>query len=118
MSEKADLGWTYGGKFYSVIGKTDKGRAVKKLVELFKKELGKVESIGVGDSPNDFPMLEVVDKPFLIGNKKSVISASLRVFMKYLMRFEGWFDENSYTGRREWNETLAFEQGRVSEAVY
>lgn len=70
LIEKAGLSWTYGGKFYSVIGKTDKGRAVKKLLELFKKEFGKVESIGVGDSPNDFPMLEVVDKPFLIGNKK------------------------------------------------
>lgn len=70
LVEKEGLRWTYGGKFYSVIGKTDKGRAVKKLLELFKKEFGKVESIWVGDSPNDFPMLEVVDKPFLIGNKK------------------------------------------------
>ncbi|WP_290726875.1 mannosyl-3-phosphoglycerate phosphatase [Archaeoglobus sp.] len=70
LVEKAGLRWTYGGKFYSVIGKTDKGKAVKKLVELFRKEFGKVESIGIGDSPNDFSMLEVVDKPFLIGNKK------------------------------------------------
>lgn len=69
LIEKAGLKWTYGGRFYSVIGKTDKGKAVKNLMSLFKKEFGKVESIGVGDSPNDFPMLEAVDKPFLIGDE-------------------------------------------------
>jgi len=66
MVEEAGLSWTHGGRFYSVMGKTDKGKAAKKLVELFKRESGEIESIGVGDSLNDLPMMGVVDRPFLI----------------------------------------------------
>jgi mannosyl-3-phosphoglycerate phosphatase len=70
MIRDVGLNWTYGGRFYNVIGKTDKGNAVKKLVELFKKEFGKIKSIGIGDNLNDLPMLEVVDKPFLIKRER------------------------------------------------
>ena len=36
---------------------------------------GKVESFGIGDGPNDLPMLKVVDRPFLI-RKAAGLNAS------------------------------------------
>jgi predicted mannosyl-3-phosphoglycerate phosphatase (HAD superfamily) len=32
---------------------------------------GKVDSFGIGDGPNDLPMLKVVDRPFFIKKKAS-----------------------------------------------
>ena len=48
----------HGGQFLDVTAGNDKGKAVKILVRLFRKEYGdKVISFGIGDSPNDAPML-------------------------------------------------------------
>jgi mannosyl-3-phosphoglycerate phosphatase len=55
-----------GGKFYHLVGGTDKGRACRVLIDLFRKEWGKVVTAGIGDSLNDLPMLEAVDRPFLV----------------------------------------------------
>jgi predicted mannosyl-3-phosphoglycerate phosphatase (HAD superfamily) len=32
---------------------------------------GKIDSFGIGDEPNDLPMLKVADKPFFIKKKAS-----------------------------------------------
>jgi len=62
---------THGGRYYNIHGKNaDKGRAVQKLTELFKREYGSVLTIGVGDSRNDIPMLQAVDQPAVVRNKK------------------------------------------------
>jgi len=63
---------THGGRYYNIHGKdADKGIAVKRLTELFKQEYGgDVETIGVGDSKNDIPMLRSVDQPAVVKNKK------------------------------------------------
>jgi len=62
---------THGGRYYNIHGKNaDKGKAVKILTELFKKEYGDVKTIGVGDSRNDIPMLKAVEQPALVKNKK------------------------------------------------
>ncbi len=64
---------THGGRYYNIFGKnTDKGKAVKALLKIFKKEFGRITTIGLGDSLNDLPMLEVVDIPILVQkpNKK------------------------------------------------
>ncbi len=56
-----------GGRFYTVVGLgTDKGRAVRKLAELYRQQYGAILTIGLGDSPNDVPMLRAVDRPFLV----------------------------------------------------
>jgi len=64
--EEAGLKWSRGGRFCSVSGKSDKGKATKIVVKLFEKKLGKVETIGIGDSFNDVAMLSVVDFPVLV----------------------------------------------------
>ena len=55
-----------GGRLFHLIGGTDKGRACRVLIELYRKEWGKVVTAGIGDSLNDLAMLEVVDRPFLV----------------------------------------------------
>jgi mannosyl-3-phosphoglycerate phosphatase len=62
---------THGGRYYNIHGKNaDKGKAVTILTALFKKECDEVRTIGVGDSMNDIPMLEAVEQPAVVKNKK------------------------------------------------
>lgn len=63
---EAGLGWSRGGRFYSVSGGSNKGRATRILIELFSQKLGRIKTIGVGDSFNDVPMLAEVDVPVLV----------------------------------------------------
>jgi len=35
----------------------------------FRKRYGEVVSIGLGDSPNDFPFLQLVDIPVVLGKR-------------------------------------------------
>ncbi|NVJ52861.1 MAG: HAD-IIB family hydrolase [Campylobacteraceae bacterium] len=65
---------TKGGRFYHIIGaKQDKGKAVKKTIEIFEKLFNeKFFSIALGDGENDLPMLEVVDLPIAIKNHKGL----------------------------------------------
>lgn len=58
------LCYTRGGRYFHAVGNTDKGKAVAILKNLYQQEYGSIVTIGVGDSDNDFPMLEKVDKPF------------------------------------------------------
>lgn len=62
----AGLNWSRGSRLYGIAGGSDKGIAVKILVGLYKKKLGRIKTIGVGDSPNDEPMLAEVDLPVLV----------------------------------------------------
>ncbi len=61
-----NLHLTKGGRFYHLIGDNDKGKAVNALIDLFKKKYDSVESIGIGDSENDFSMLNQVDHAYLV----------------------------------------------------
>ncbi len=68
--QKRNLQIVKGGRFYHLIGPNDKGKAVQLLKLLYHSPTGPSPvSIGMGDSPNDFPMLEKVDIPVLIKKK-------------------------------------------------
>jgi mannosyl-3-phosphoglycerate phosphatase len=54
------------GRFFHIIGDSDKGKAVSILIELYKKKLGEIITIAIGDSPNDITMLERVDYPVIV----------------------------------------------------
>jgi mannosyl-3-phosphoglycerate phosphatase len=64
----AGLKITRGGRFFHLIGiEQDKGQAVKRTLDIFRDNLGKeLLSVGLGDRPNDFPMLSAVDLPVLM----------------------------------------------------
>ncbi|MCW4003335.1 MAG: mannosyl-3-phosphoglycerate phosphatase [Candidatus Bathyarchaeota archaeon] len=64
--EKENLSYTKGGRYYHLMGKHDKGKAVAILKEYFIEEFGSLQAFGVGDGPNDLSMLSLVDKPFFV----------------------------------------------------
>jgi mannosyl-3-phosphoglycerate phosphatase len=61
---------TEGGRFFHIQGKNNKGLAVEKVVSWYKEVCGDVISIALGDSPNDFSMLERADYPILVQSQK------------------------------------------------
>jgi len=61
----AGLAWNQG-RLYGISGGNNKGRATKILIKLFRQKLGRIKTIGIGDSPNDRPMLAEVDFPVLV----------------------------------------------------
>ncbi len=69
------LNQTRGGRYWHLMGANDKGKAVKILSGLYEKELGGVVTIGVGDSENDFPMLDSVSRPYLVMRKDGTYAA-------------------------------------------
>jgi len=68
--EKVGLRYTKGGRYFHVLGNTDKGKATETLKQHYLREFKKIITVGVGDSLNDFPMFQAVDKHFLINDKK------------------------------------------------
>lgn len=66
------LRWTKGGRLYHLTGDNDKGEAAELLLRCYRRQQGlrhqtdRVESIGIGDSINDAPLLAVVDHPILV----------------------------------------------------
>lgn len=59
------LNWTQG-RIFHIMGRHDKGRAVRLLKTLYERECGAVTTIGLGDGFNDLPMLQAVDHPVLV----------------------------------------------------
>jgi mannosyl-3-phosphoglycerate phosphatase len=54
------------GRFFHILGESDKGKAVSILTEFYRRKLGEIMTIALGDSPNDIPMLENVDHPVIV----------------------------------------------------
>lgn len=81
--KKEGLSCTEGGRYFHLTGNTDKGKATAVLKNLYCQMFGKVETFGIGDGPNDLPMLKVVDKPFLI-KKTSGFNANLTAWQRIL----------------------------------
>jgi mannosyl-3-phosphoglycerate phosphatase len=64
--KRRHLNLVKGGRFYHLLGANDKGRAVRWLTALYRKECPDVITIGLGDHSNDLPLLENVDIPVLV----------------------------------------------------
>lgn len=80
MVEKAGLKITRGGRFFHLTGDNDKGKAVRLLRALYEKEAaGSLKTIGLGDSPNDVPLLESVDFPVLVQKPGGYHDPSIRL---------------------------------------
>ncbi|MFC1822535.1 HAD-IIB family hydrolase [Thermodesulfobacteriota bacterium] len=59
-----------GGRFYHLHGGNDKGQAIDKLMPWYRKEDPHLLTIGLGDSPNDFSMLQRVHHPVLVRSSR------------------------------------------------
>jgi mannosyl-3-phosphoglycerate phosphatase len=56
-----------GSKYITISSsESDKGLAVKVLIDAYRRKYGEVISYGAGDSQNDIAMLKVVDFPYLV----------------------------------------------------
>ena len=82
-----------GGRFGHLIGHAGKGKAVSILIEAFRNVYGELVTIGLGDSPNDFPFLQLVDTPVVLG--KPLKTESVLFLSETVYRFDtpgpkGW----------------------------
>jgi mannosyl-3-phosphoglycerate phosphatase len=99
--EGMGLRWTSGGRFYHILGQNDKGKAVHLLSEIYKDNAKDVHwvTIGVGDSLNDLPMLEAVDKAVLLKGPQGTLDQEvIRLGRSDMLYGEG--------GPRGWAEVL------------
>lgn len=66
------LRWTKGGRFFHLTGPNDKGRAADILLRCYQRQWRldglheDLETVGIGDSLNDLPLLLSVDRPVLV----------------------------------------------------
>jgi mannosyl-3-phosphoglycerate phosphatase len=64
---RAGYQMTRGSRFFHIMGKNDKGTAVRMLLACYRRDLQtRIQSVGLGDSPNDIPLLRAVDVPLLV----------------------------------------------------
>lgn len=73
---KQGLNYTIGGRYYHLLGDNNKGEAVKILSDLFRRKYGDIKTIAIGDSENDFQMLDSVDEGFLVKKKDDSYASS------------------------------------------
>jgi len=66
LTKKNKLNYTKGDRYYHFMGDNNKGKAVKKLIHIYKKQFKKIVTYGFGDSKNDFEMLKEVNNGFLV----------------------------------------------------
>ena len=66
IAKNANLRVTRGGRFYHLLGKNDKGKAVLRLRDIYAKTFKRIKTIALGDSQNDLPMLEAADYPVFV----------------------------------------------------
>ena len=83
------LGYTMtrGGRFFHILGGSDKGKAVQILSSLYHACFGTIQSLGIGDAENDLPMFKAVDLGFLVkkpSNKWAEVPA-----LPHLTRVDG-----------------------------
>jgi len=68
--EREGKRWMSGGRFHHITGANDKAAAVRLLIALYRRQLGDVRAIGLGDAPNDAEFLREVDVPILIASPR------------------------------------------------
>jgi len=62
----SNLQVTRGGRFFHLMGENDKGKAFKLLTDIYRENTEHIETIALGDSLNDLPMLRAADHPVLV----------------------------------------------------
>lgn len=78
-----------GNRFYHLLGNSDKGTAVRKLINLYmnKWSTDTITTIGIGDSMNDLEMLKAVMQPVLVKKPSGHHQSGIEI--KNLIRTNG-----------------------------
>jgi mannosyl-3-phosphoglycerate phosphatase len=90
------LNYAWGGRFHHILGKNDKGKAAQILKDLYKKEFSSIQTVGIGDSQNDLPMLSAVDHSVFLKGEEDLSETSP---VKNLVLIEG-------KGPETWNQAM------------
>ena len=86
-----------GGRFYHLQGGNDKGRAMEKLLSWYEAQAKEVVSVALGDSPNDFSMLERARHPVLVRSERDFPGVKEQIPRLRVTREKG---------PRGWNEAV------------
>ncbi len=68
-----------GGRFYHLIGNSDKGKAVLQLRDLYSQKSTNLKTVALGDSLNDLPMLKAVEYPILVQKPDGSYDSSVKL---------------------------------------
>jgi mannosyl-3-phosphoglycerate phosphatase len=85
------------GRFFHILGRSNKGTAVSILIDLYKIKHKGIKTIALGDSPNDIPMLEKVDIPLIVQKEDGSYDAG--IYLPNLIKAEG-------VGPMGWNRAV------------
>lgn len=85
------------GRIKHIVGSSDKGKAVSLLKSMYRTASKALTTIGVGDAPNDLPMLQAVDHPILVQQPDGSYHGDL--IIQGLVRAEG-------KGPAGWNSAI------------
>lgn len=96
---KRGLKISEGGRFFHLHGDSDKGRAANWIITFYKDQFGRVYSIALGDSPNDFGMFDVVDQAVLIKSARHFTDIDIKE------SYPGIIVTEKY-GPEGWNEAV------------
>jgi len=95
--QKLGLHATRGSRFFHILGENDKGAAVQRLSAWFRRAApgGILRTVGLGDSPNDIPLLRAVDAPIVVARPggrydRETISAVPRALRAGGIGPDGW----------------------------
>lgn len=96
---RAKLRLARGGRFFHLTGDHDKGLAARRLIELYQAEWGEqIQTIGLGDSPNDVPLLQAVDIPIIVQKKNGEIDSAVQTQVNAKHKIK--------SGPAGWNEAI------------
>lgn len=98
-AEQAGFRILKGGRFYHLIGHSDKGKALRQLMAKYRSTWPNARflSLALGDSPNDLDMLQAADLPILVQRPGGQYAAHPPIKNLYLARG---------IGPRGWNEAM------------
>lgn len=86
---QSGLQFSVGSRYHHLHGNYDKGHAVEILTHLYQRAYGKVITIGIGDSPNDAPMLSKVAAPIIVKRPSSAHQLELAAQFSQAQLTEG-----------------------------
>jgi mannosyl-3-phosphoglycerate phosphatase len=76
---------TRGGRFHHLTGQVDKGEATRALLALLPHD-PHGRTVGLGNAPNDLPLLEAVDRPIVMPRRDGELEPTLAAALPHAER--------------------------------
>jgi mannosyl-3-phosphoglycerate phosphatase len=100
IAQQRGLEVVRGGRFHHLFAGSDKGKAVRKLMDLYRRASHvRMRSVALGDSANDQPMLAAVEHAVLLPGRDGVFDAQVLDTLPRVTRAEA-------PGPEGWNRAI------------